>query len=180
MLTKHFTTFFVFASLIESNLWAEARKAGNASFDDSDKMDVSIGHLDDEMPGYKLMQKRNKFEPWRPEVQENVATPPNGNFSAVGPEKTTFLLYQPFHSMDIRHFIWDELLSLFSLLYQFGVAQDEGATHVPLFVERTETFWRKRSILSLQPVELEKVEILRRSVPKASGRALWHPTRLQR
>jgi hypothetical protein len=133
-------TFHYFASPIESNLWAEARKAGNASFDDisSDQMDVSIGHLDDSIPTDKLL-KRMKVAPWRPEVHENVATPPNGNFSVVGPEKTTFLLYQPFHSRNVGHFIWDDLLSLFSLLDQFGVTQDEGATHVPLFVERTET-----------------------------------------
>jgi hypothetical protein len=132
-------TFHYFASPIESNLWAEARKAGNVSFDEisSAKMGVSIGHLDDMIPADKMMN-RMKIAPWRPEVHENMATPPNANFSVVGPEKTTFLLYQPFHSRNIGHFIWDDLLSLFSLLDLFGVAQDEGATHVPLFVERTE------------------------------------------
>jgi hypothetical protein len=132
-------TFHYFASPIESKLWAEARKAGNVSFAEisSDKMGVSMGHLDDMISADKMMN-RHKIAPWRPTVHENVASPPNGNFSVVGPEKTTFLLYQPFHSRNIGHFIWDDLLSLFSLLDQFNVAQEEGATHVPLFVERTD------------------------------------------
>jgi hypothetical protein len=99
-------------------------------------MGVSIGHLEDMIPADKTM--RMNIAPWRPKVHENVATPPNANCLAMGPEKTTFLLYQPFHRRNIGHFIWDDLLSLFSLLDQVGVAQDEGATHVPLFVERTE------------------------------------------
>jgi hypothetical protein len=132
-------TFHYFASPIESTLWTEARKPGNASFAEisSDKMGVSMGHLDD-MISADNMLNRMKIAPWRPEVHENVATPPIANFSVVGPEKTTFLLYQPYHSRNIGHFIWDDLLSLFSLLDLFGVTQDEGATHVPLFVERTE------------------------------------------
>jgi hypothetical protein len=59
------------------------------------------------------------------------------------PRNAHFLLYQPFHSMNIGHFIWDDLLSLFSLLDLFdlvdGTYSDDDnvplVQPVPFFVE---------------------------------------------
>jgi hypothetical protein len=37
--------------------------------------------------------------------------------------------------MNIGHFIWDDLLALFSLLARFGIEQDDSIIAVPFFVE---------------------------------------------
>jgi hypothetical protein len=117
-------------------VWAEGRKAGTASFEElSSKMDVSMGHLDD---GHTSDQLANKFKftPWRPHVHENVDAPDNASFAVAGPEKTMFLLYQPFHSRNFGHLMWDDVHSLFALLDLFGLDQDDSLVHVPFFVER--------------------------------------------
>jgi hypothetical protein len=78
--------------------------------------------------------------PWKPifhdaDLQHTEA--PNLTFAVVQPENAYFLLFHPFHSMNLGHFIWDDLLSLFSLLDLFDLAQDENIQPVPLFVEFT-------------------------------------------
>jgi hypothetical protein len=88
-------------------------------------MGVSIGHLEDMIPADKTMRMNDQ---WRPKGSTNVATPPNTNSLAMGPEDH---LYQARHRRNIGHFIWDDLLSLFFSAPGPGWRrQDEGATHI--------------------------------------------------
>jgi hypothetical protein len=133
-------TFHYFSSPAESNLWTEDRKAGDASFQElASKMDVSIDHVDDT---HKREFIENNFAAWRPNVHENEQAPSNVT-SVVGPKEAVFLLYRPFHDRNIGHFVWDTLLSLYSLLDLFGVGSDDSLVPVPFFVEIADTKRRK-------------------------------------
>ena len=127
-------TFHYFASPKESNFWSETLKMGNASLEGlgMSKMEVT---LDSVTSGGILSSDKTKrlFQPWKPIIHESP--PPLDSYAVVGPKEAVFLLYRPFHSMNIGHFIWDDLLALFSLLARFGIEQDDSIIAVPFFVE---------------------------------------------
>jgi hypothetical protein len=101
------------------------------------RMNVQIGHA-----------RANRLRAWRPILHEN---PIQSKFAIVdvkgnknrSKNKVYFALYHPFHSMNIGHLLWDDLLATFSLYDrliggEIGNDDDNGLQNdqiIPFFVE---------------------------------------------
>lgn len=57
---------------------------------------------------------------WHPVIEQN-STPPNLYAKIDRPSNLALLVYQPFYSFNIGHFLWDDALSLFSMMDLFGL-----------------------------------------------------------
>lgn len=137
-------TFHYLVSPIEGHLWKQAREAGEKSFVDfHSRMNVTLDHINDIFEREAI--ERFHGTPWRPEMHFNVQQPPTRNnstketkiFRVSGPNQKElyFSLYRPYHSMNFGHFVWDDLLSIFSLLDLFGLGQDPNGKSLPFVVE---------------------------------------------
>jgi hypothetical protein len=137
-------SFHYLASPTESHFWQKAREAGDKSFVDfHSRMNVTLGHISDTFERKQL--ERFHATPWRPIMHFNIQQPPMTNnntnetriFRVSGPSQRElyFSLYHPFHSMNFGHFLWDDLLSVFSLLDLFGLGQDTNVQALPFVVE---------------------------------------------
>ena len=128
-------SFHYYASPSEVRAREEAISAGNLSASELiSRTEVSLGHASEHFEPKRL----SKFHitPWKPEFHSswNGSTTAISRATANTPADAAFLLYQPFHSQNIGHFVWDDLLSLFSMMDLFDMA--EGSVQpIPLFVE---------------------------------------------
>jgi hypothetical protein len=129
-------SFHYFSTKAESNMWNEAKLAGNKSYNElQSRMQVTIANVPDsktvQVPGTRL--EHFNFIPWRPILHQDES--PVSNVTMVGTANSHFLLYQPYHGFNLGHLIWDDFLSLFSLLDLFHKSEDPTVQAVPLFVE---------------------------------------------
>ena len=123
-------TFHFLASPAEARLW-EAKAQQTRDLEEyQGRMNVSIGAV------FDTATQIDDFKPWRPHLQTKLDT---GNYSTVSAKSglpTYFLLFHPFHSFNFGHMLWDDMLSLFSLMDLFGLDQEASLSHtLPLFVE---------------------------------------------
>ena len=94
------------------------------------------------------VDKIPSFSKWHPEVHRGNGKgdaddgPPKDYAIITKPSKLVFLLYHPFYSFKIGHLVWDDMLSLFSMLDNFGMAMvdnndddEEDTFHLPFYVE---------------------------------------------
>ena len=87
------------------------------------KLETSINGVEDLKPREYLSKVHAK--PWKPFLHE-AAPPWTISYSIVGPENAIFLLYQPYHGFNFGHFLWDDLLPLFSMMDLFDMADKDG------------------------------------------------------
>jgi hypothetical protein len=102
------------------------------------RSEVSLGHTLEFLGAEKLA--RVGITPWTPQsFHEDDNSWWNGTLGSVAtvdPELgSVFLLYQSFHAMNIGHLVWDDLLSLFSMLDLFDMQDDLKLQAIPLLVE---------------------------------------------
>ena len=131
-------TFHYFPSPIERNARSRYFDAGKESAQELiSRRQVTLGTVEDLMRRDKL--KKYKVVPWSPlfHDDERQLDLPINVTSVAGPWNAKFLLYQPFHGMNVGHLIWDDILTLFSLLHNFGYAHQDHSdiTPIPFFVE---------------------------------------------
>lgn len=130
-------TFHYFPSPAEQHFWNHTVQANSHTANDTlTRIEVSIGPTSDAYSGKRLVHYR--IEPWKPILHWTGSPPPNRNVYQLGPENIKMVLYRPFHSHNLGHFLWDDLMALFSLLHLFGYDKHtllEDVLPVPLFVE---------------------------------------------
>jgi hypothetical protein len=128
----HDATFHYYPSPAEVSLY---RNNQDAALILQEEMTISLGHV---------LQKDSKsidtvppFTKWSPIIHVNDS-PPTDFAKIVSPDQSLFLLYHPFYSFNFGHFIWDDLLGLFSMMDIFSMTDDELVSHqtiIPLMVE---------------------------------------------
>lgn len=114
--TPHDATFHYYPSPAEVSLY---RNNETAILILQEEMSISLGHV---------LQKDSKsidtvppFTKWNPVVHINDSSPPSNFAKIANPENPLFLLYHPFYSFNFGHFIWDDLLGLFSMMDMFSM-----------------------------------------------------------
>lgn len=134
-------TFHYFASPTEMEARIKAYLAGNASGNEIvSRMQVTLKLSNDlEVLDEHVVQKY-RYEPWTPQWRGgNSTTKQNkrrNKFRHQGDKwwltsvsttqsNAVFLLYKTFSSHQLGHFVWDDLLALFSLLDLFGLTSQE-------------------------------------------------------
>jgi Glycosyltransferase 61 len=127
-------TFHYFASPQESLVRTEAQAAGNESAAELfSRMDVSMGHVPEDFDPSQL--GRFRIEPWQPIVHTLPEVPPTTQTSRIN-HNAFVLLYHSFHSMNVGHFVFDDLLSLFSMMDLFLDSDTMSKVqHIPFMVE---------------------------------------------
>lgn len=71
---------------------------------------------------------------WKPTIETHFSSV---NYSTiVSPSNPVFTLYLPSYSFNLGHLVFDDLLSIFSMLHFFGYALDTDSQPIPFFVER--------------------------------------------
>jgi hypothetical protein len=122
------------------------------------KMTVSLGNV---FPhDSKIIKKIPQGSVWHPEVSR-LAKPPEYYAITSNPSNLALLLFQPFYSFNLDHFLWDDVLSLFSMMDIFGKqtfdqkqgqqttkgAHDEGTVFpLPFYMEYNATDPRGNSV----------------------------------
>ena len=105
------------------------------------KMTVSLGNVFPQ--DSKDINKIPKGFGWHPEVSR-LAKPPEHYAVISNPSNLALLLFQPLYSFNFGHFLWDDVLSLFSMLDIFGMQtfdqkqgkHDEGTVFpLPFYME---------------------------------------------
>jgi hypothetical protein len=81
------------------------------------------------------------------------------------------LLYRPFHSFNIGHFVWDDMLALFSMLDLFHHGDDDTKQIVPFYMEMASSL--KDATYMCSPAVIEKwakcVKTYRNMFPQFMG-----------
>jgi hypothetical protein len=68
----------------------------------------------------KVLEQVPRTRIWHPVIEQH-RTPPNLFAKIDRPSNLALLVYQPFYSFNIGHFVWDDALSLFSMMDSFGL-----------------------------------------------------------
>lgn len=72
---------------------------------------------------------------WSPKVSTKLTIPSYSTISS--PSSPVFVLYLPSYSFNLGHLVFDDMLSIFSMLHMFGYALESSSSQpIPLFVER--------------------------------------------
>ena len=99
-------------------------------------LEVSLGNV------FRKHSKKRELVPaesiWRPEVHKDKNLP--DKYAVISnPSNLAFMLYQPWYSFNPGHFLWDDALSLFTMLDIFRLTgrheDDPDITPMPFYVE---------------------------------------------
>lgn len=148
--------FHYFPSPSEQNLWDVASQSNDSIFEHQQKFYTSVGTSYEGRPD-QWYDKRGQRTPWQPFMHKKSSLP---DFSTLSPASSVFLLFQPSHSENFGHFLWDDLLSLFSLMDLFEL-QDIANPAVPFFVEqrgKAKGFGGKDPLFRCSPRNAERWE----------------------
>lgn len=108
--------FHYYPSPSEQKLFVESKEEDYERM--VSKMTVSLGNV---FPrDSKDINKIPKGSVWHPEVSR-FAKPPEHYAVISNPSNLALLLFQPFYSFNLGHFLWDDVLSIFSMLDIFGM-----------------------------------------------------------
>jgi hypothetical protein len=121
-------TFHYYPSPSEVSLY---RNNQTATLILQEEMTISLGHVFQK--DSKSINTVPPYTKWRPIIHVHDS-PPISFAKLASPDNPLFLLYHPFYSFNFGHFIWDDLLGLFSMMDIFSLKDDE-ITHIPLMVE---------------------------------------------
>jgi len=126
-------TFHFLASPAEAKVW-ETKATQTLDLEEfQGRMQVSIGVVPDAASPDKA---KILTHPWRPKLQTRLDTGHYATFKATTGLPLYFLIFHPFHSFNFGHLLWDDILSLFSLLDLFSLTNEAMFAHtVPFFVE---------------------------------------------
>ena len=134
-------TFHYFPGPRENNLYALLSDAKNDSSDLVAEMKQKmIVSMDQSHPTGSADNRGVKFysaAEWSPVIHLGEDPPELSSYSVASSrtkQDLVFTLYRTFYGFNLGHFIWDEVLPLFSLLDMFDLAGAQ-TRHVPLFVE---------------------------------------------
>lgn len=108
-------------------VWKHARAQQEQSFYNElqQTMETSLGGIDDALLTWKV--KELNLKSWKLIVHETSdKLPPTSEYSVIGPSNTIFLLFQPSHGCNFGHFMWDNLLSLFSMMDLYDLADKDA------------------------------------------------------
>jgi len=130
-------TFHFLAAPAEAKLWEAKANLTNDLEEYQGRMNVSIGAVPDMLTKNQLQSAmQDAYLPWRPHLQKRLPPAKYSTIRANSGLDTYFLLFHPFHGFNFGHMLWDDMLSLFSLMDSFGLDQEAGISHtLPLFVE---------------------------------------------
>lgn len=81
-------------------------------------MTVAVGNI--LRDNAKVLKNIPPTRIWHPVIEQH-STPPNLYAKIDRPSNLALLVYQPFYSFNIGHFLWDDALSLFSMMDLFGL-----------------------------------------------------------
>jgi hypothetical protein len=91
---------------------------------------------------------------WKPTIETDFSS---ASYSTIiAPSNPVFALYLPSYSFNLGHLVFDDLLSIFSMLHFFGYALDSDSQPIPFFVERPNelfgiNFGSRESLLAMSP-----------------------------
>ena len=103
--------------------------------------------------------------PWTPKIVTSLSIPDATSVVSV-PNNLVFLLFRPFHSMNVGHLVWDDFLTQFQLMEFFLLTNDDDHQRrrnsyqpLPLFVEQKRNEWVGKTVdpqFRCNPANIEK------------------------